>query len=109
VPAVEVSSEAAIVAVDGVEIAPESRSSTGSDKVPEIKVVEPSPILKTKSNQDEGESEEVETQNERTEEKVVETEDKEGEGSKQTGNYLICFVFVVFYFVSLGVVFLFIY
>ncbi|CAB4027221.1 Hypothetical predicted protein [Paramuricea clavata] len=83
VPAVEVSSEAAVVAVDGVDTAPESRSSTGSDKVPEIKVVEPSPILKTKSNQDEGESEEVETQNERTEEKVVETDDKE-EGGKQT-------------------------
>ena len=75
VPVVEISSEAAVVAstVDGVESTPEVGSSTGSDKLPEIKVVQPSPELKTKTKPGEGENEEVETPNERTEEKVDET------------------------------------
>ena len=92
-PAIEISSETAVVAssVDGVESTPEKTSSSISDKLPEIKVVQPSPELKTKSTQDEGENEEVETTNERTEEEAM--GEKDGEKSKQTGNdYTQCLV-----------------
>ena len=86
VPAVKVSSEAAVVAssVDDVESTPEATSSVGNDKLPEIKVVQPSPEMKTKLKLDEGEKEEVENPNKIMEEKVGGPGDKIEE-IKQTG------------------------
>ena len=90
VPAIEVSSETAVVSssVDGVESTPEVATSTGNDKVPEIKVVQPSPEMKTKSKRNESESEEEETQSGKTEEKVEETGEKNEEQSKEPGRWL---------------------
>lgn len=89
VPAIELSSEATVASasnVEGVASTSEVTGGNGGENVPEIKVVHPSPEMKTKWKEEEGDGDdEVETPNERTEEKVEETEDKEEE-NKQNGN-----------------------